>query len=254
MNFKKAILKAPCNNIINGLTTSHLGPPDYQKAIEQHSAYIDALKSCALEVIILDPDENYPDSTFIEDTALLTEQCVIITNPGAVSRKGEVDAVAEELKNHFDIIEYIKEPGTIDAGDVMRVDSHFYIGLSERTNLSGSDQMRSILQKYEYTSSSIALSEMLHLKSGAAYLDNNNLVVTGGMVNKSEFSKFNKLIVPHNEAYAANCILINDKVLIAEGYPETGKLINFAGYDILELDMSEYKKLDGGLSCLSLRF
>jgi dimethylargininase len=254
MDFKKAIVKTPCRNFINGLTTSELGSPDYEKAIEQHSAYIDALKSCALEVFVLNPDENYPDSTFVEDTALLTEKCAVITNPGADSRKGEVGAIAEELSKHFDTVEYIKEPGTVDAGDIMRVDNHFYVGLSDRTDVSGADQMSKILVGYGYFCSTVELSEMLHLKSGVAYLDQNNMVVSGEMVNKPEFAKFNKLVVPPTEEYAANCLLINGTAIIAKGYPATREVINSLGYEILELDMSEFKKLDGGLSCLSLRF
>lgn len=254
MNFKKAIVKLPCRNLIHGLTTSYLGPPVYEKALNQHFAYIEALQSCSLEVIIFEPDEDFPDSTFVEDTALLTDKCAVITNPGAMSRRGEIKAVAHELKNHYDTLEYIKEPGAVDAGDIMMVGNHFYIGLSERTNLSGSDQISKILAGHGYTASTICLSEMLHLKSGAAYLDNNNLVVTGEFVNNPEFEYFNKLVVPDDEQYAANCIFINDRVLIAKGYSETRNLISSSGYDTIELDMSEFQKLDGGLSCLSLRF
>lgn len=254
MHYEKAIVKTPCRNLIHGLTTSDLGPPVYEKALDQHAAYIEALQSCGLEVIIFKPAEDFPDSTFVEDTALLTDKCAVVTNPGAISRRGEIISIAHVLKNHYDTLEYIKEPGTVDAGDIMMVGNHFYIGISERTNSSGSDQISKILAGHGYTASTICLSEMLHLKSGAAYLDNNNLVVTGEFVNNSEFEHFNKLVVPDIEQYAANCIFINEKVLIAKGYPETRNLINSSGYDTIELDMSEFKKLDGGLSCLSLRF
>jgi len=254
MNYEKAIVKTPCINLIHGLTTSDFGPPVYEKALDQHAAYIEALKSCGLEVIILKPDENFPDSTFVEDTALVTNKCAVITNPGAMSRRGEIKSIADELLNHYGSLEYIKDPGTVDAGDIMMVDNHFYIGLSERTNLSGSEQMSEILDKHGYSASTVTLSEMLHLKSGVAYLDNNNLVITGEFVNHPEFEHFNKLIVPDSEQYAANCLLINNKLLIAEGYRETGHLIKSKGYDAIKLDMSEFQKLDGGLSCLSLRF
>ncbi len=254
MGFKKAILRAPCRNFIQGLTTSELGLPDYEKAVDQHSAYTQALESCGLEVITLSPDENYPDSVFVEDTALLTEHCAIITNPGAISRRGEIAAIAEELQRHFDIIKYIDEPGTADAGDILRVDNHFYIGISGRTNSSGADQIINILSEHGYTGSKVNIKKSLHLKSGAAYLGGNNLVVSGEMVNRPEFSKFNKIIIPDEEEYAANCLLINNKVLIAGGYSKARTMIESYDYEIIELDMSEYKKLDGGLSCLSLRF
>ena len=254
MNYEKAIVKTPCRSIIHGLTTSDLGPPVYEKALDQHAAYIEALQSCGLEVIILKPDEEFPDSTFVEDTALLTDKCAVVTNPGAMSRRDEILAITHELKNHYGNLEYIKEPGSVDAGDIMMVDNHFYIGLSGRTNSSGSEQMKNFLAGYGYSASSINISEMLHLKSGIAYLGNNNLLVAGELVENSEFEHFNKLVVPDNEQYASNCLSINDKVIIAKGYSETMNLINSAGYDTIELDMSEFQKLDGGLSCLSLRF
>jgi len=254
MNFKEAIVKTPCRNLIHGLTTSDLGPPVYEKALEQHAAYVEALQSCGLEITIIEPEEDFPDSTFVEDTALLTNKCAIVTNPGALSRRGEIKAITDELINFYDNLEYIKEPGTIDAGDIMMVENHFYIGLSERTSSSGSEQMIKILAAHGHSASTISISEMLHLKSGVASLGNNNLLVTGELINKPEFEQYNKLVVPDNEQYAANGLFINDKVIIAKGYPETRSLINSAGYDTIELNMSEFQKVDGGLSCLSLRF
>jgi dimethylargininase len=254
MDFKKAIVKTPCRNLINGLTTSDLGPPVYEKALDQHAAYIEALQSCGIEVIIIEPDEDFPDSTFVEDTALLTDNCSVVTNPGAMSRRGEIAAIAEELKNHYRNLDYIQEPGTIDAGDILMVENHFYIGMSERTNVSGCDQMIAILSGHGYSASTISISEMLHLKSGIAYLGNNSLLVTGELVGNPEFGSFDKLIVPDNEQYAANCLSINNKVIIAKNHPATKELINSAGYTTVELDMSEFQKIDGGISCLSLRF
>ena len=171
MNYEKAIVKTPCGNLFQGLTTSDLGPPVYEKALDQHAAYIEALQSCGLEVIILEPDEDFPDSTFVEDTALLTDKYAVITNPGAMSRRGEIKAIAHELKNHYENLEYIEEPGTIDAGDIMMVENHFYIGLSERTNIQGAEQLGEILQNYAYTASTIPVKDILHLKSGINYLD-----------------------------------------------------------------------------------
>ena len=158
------------------------------------------------------------------------------------------------MKKHFDVVKYIEEPGTVDAGDIMKAGSHFYIGISARTNSWGADQIIEILTQHGYSASKVEIRETLHLKSGVAYLDDNNLVVTGEMVNKPEFSNFNKIIIPDKEKYAANCLFINNRVLIAKGYGETRNIIRSYGYETIELDMSEYKKLDGGLSCLSLRF
>lgn len=252
--FTDAIVRTPCKNIINGLTSSTEGVPDYLKALTQHKKYIDALKICGLEVTLLPADENFPDSTFVEDVALLTPNCGIITRPGAHSRRKETNSMRRVITDFYDDIEEIKAPGTVDAGDIMMVGSHYYIGLSKRTNAIGANQIIKNLSKCGMTCSTVTMSKMLHLKSGVAYLENNNLVVTGEFTDKPEFKKFNRIKIDDNETYAANCVWINDYVLVAKGYPKAQKSIEQAGYKTIELDMSEFRKLDGGLSCLSLRF
>ena len=252
--FTKAIVRKPGRSLINVITSADLGKPDYQKAIEQHTAYINALKNCGLEVRELPADENYPDSTFVEDVALLTPRCAVITNPGAPSRKGEIISIKEVIREYYKEVEEIHSPGTIEAGDIMMVGSHFYIGLSNRTNANGAEQMISILNKYDMSGSAVKLEKVLHLKTGLAYLENNNLVACGEFLSSPEFKKFNILKIPQEESYAANCVWINNNVLIPEGYPVAKGKITAAGYNVIEVDVSEFRKLDGGLSCLSLRF
>lgn len=252
--FKKAIVRTPSKSLINGLTTASLGQPDYKKALVQHRNYISALQQCGLEVTILEADENFPDSCFVEDVALLTSKCAIITNLGAQSRKGEIVGIKEVLRQFYTNIEEIQSPGTVEAGDIMMVDSHFYIGISERTNKNGAQQMIEILEKYELTSSLVSLEKVLHLKTGLAYLENNNLLACGEFIFKDEFQKFNILEIETDESYAANSIWVNGKVLIPAGFPKAKFIIESAGYQIIEVDVSEFRKLDGGLSCLSLRF
>jgi dimethylargininase len=252
--YTKAIVKIPCKNIVNGLTTANRGKPNYKKALLQHSKYVEALEKCGLEVIILDPDENFPDSTFVEDTALLTPSCAIITNPGASSRKGEIFAIEKVIQKYFKTVEHIKSPGTVDAGDILKTGSHYYIGLSNRTNLIGAHQISAILNNYGMSASTISLNRMLHLKSGVSYLENNNLVVAGEFKEKPEFQNFHLIKIDENESYAANCLWLNEKVLIPKDFPNTRKAIEQAGYETIEVDVSEFRKVDGGLSCLSLRF
>lgn len=252
--FKNAIVRTPGKSYINGLTSAGLGLPNYDLALKQHQNYIEALKNCGLKVKILPPDENFPDSTFVEDTALLTPHCAIITNPGAPSRKGEIISMNITIDNYYSDIEKITAPGTIEAGDIMMVGDHYYIGLSKRTNIKGAEQLISILNKHGMTGSVIRLENVLHLKTGVAYLENNNLAACGEFLTKSEFNKFNIIEIPKEESYAANCIWINDKVVVPKGYPISKQKIVDAGYSILEINVSEFSKLDGGLSCLSLRF
>jgi dimethylargininase len=252
--FTKAIVKTPCKNLASGLSSAGLGKPDYNLALKQHKLYIDALRICGLEVTILPPDDQYPDSTFVEDIAIFTPYCVVITQPGAVSRKGEIAGLREILSLFNKTIEEIQPPGTLDGGDVLMIGSHYFIGLSERTNMEGARQLIRILEKHGMNGSTVSLKNVLHLKSGVAYLGNNTLAAAGEFTSKPEFNRFNIVKIDDDENYAANCIRINKNVLVPEGFPKTVKMIEQAGFTTLAVDVSEFRKLDGGLSCLSLRF
>ena len=252
--FHRAIVRKPCKNMVNGITSANLGPPDFALASRQHDQYIEALLLCGLEVDILPADEEHPDSTFIEDVALLTPRCAIITIPGAVSRKGEAESVIPVIKKYYRDVEFIKAPGTIEPGDIMMAGRHYYIGLSARTNREGAAQMLGILERYGMEGSWVELRDVLHLKTGVAYLEQNNLVAAGEFVSAEAFNQFNIITVGEQEEYAANCIWVNDRVIIPAGYPDTKHKIENCGYQTVEVDVSEFRKLDGGLSCLSLRF
>ncbi len=255
--FQNVIVKKPCSKITEGITSApELGKPDYELALAQHAAYVEALKNCGVKVTELEADERFPDSCFVEDTAVLTRKCAIITNPGAASRNREVEAMIPVIKKFYseDCIEYIKAPGTLEGGDVMMVGDHFYVGRSARTNAEGILQFVEILEKYGLSGSEVKLEKVLHLKTGVNYIENNNMLVTGEFIEKAEFAKYNRYIIPEDEAYAANCIWVNDHVLVPDHYPKTAQMIRDIGYDVITVDTSEYRKIDGGLSCLSLRF
>ena len=253
-SFTRAIVRPPGKSFVEALTTSTLGVPNHELALEQHNAYVAALKRIGLDMLEMEPDERFPDSTFVEDTALLTTECAIITRPGANSRRGETDAIKSVLSDQFTNIEHIHSPGTIDAGDISMVGAHFYIGNSERTNAIGANQMIAILEKYGMTGSIVPIYDMLHLKSGISYIENNNLIVAGEIAEYSGFETLKRIIVDVDELYAANCLWINDHVLVAAGHPKLQSSIESLGYDTIALEMSEFQKADGGLSCLSLRF
>jgi dimethylargininase len=252
--FTSAVVKRPCSNLVNGIRSNDLGAPDFARACRQHDSYITALETCGLSVTILAPDEAFADSTFIEDTCLVTENCVVMTRPGHPARRGETRSVAHAMARLDRPVMEITAPGTLDAGDVMRVDHHFYVGLSDRTNQEGIGQLAKVLGPFGYTVSAIELTSVLHLKTGVSYLENNRLLAWGDFVTRPEFSKFTILAVDDDEAYAANSVWINDRVLVPEGFEKTRALIAAHGYDTLAVDVSEFQKLDGGLSCLSLRF
>ncbi len=240
--------------MIDGLTSLSLGRPDFLKAMEQHNLYVDALRSCGLEVMILEADSQFPDSVFVEDVALCTSECAIVTNPGAPSRNGEKIKISPVLESFYTQVESIESPGNLDAGDVMMVGKHYYIGISERTNIHGAEQLIVFLERYGMTGTMVPLKEMLHLKSGLSYLEQNQLLITCEFINDSTFTDFQKIEVDPDESYAANSLWVNSTVLVPAGFPRTLAKIKQAGYHTLILDMSEFRKLDGGLSCLSLRF
>jgi len=252
--FTNAIVRRPCPEIINGLTSVNLGKPNYQRALTQHLKYTDILKDCGLTIKVLDFDNRFPDSTFIEDIALCTKKFSIVTNPGALSRKGETDGINQILKLFYENIEEISAPGSLEAGDVMMVEDRFFIGISNRTNIEGADQLIKMLGKYNMSGIKVPLEKMLHLKSGASYLENNNVLLSGEFINNNLFGGFNRILVDEDEGYAANSLWINGKVLVPEGFPRTREKIEKAGYVTIPLDVSEFRKIDGGLSCLSLRF
>jgi len=254
MTFAKAIVRTPGRSMVNGLTSSGLGAPDYDKALVQHEAYIRALEECGLDVTVLPADEAFPDSTFVEDAALLTPHCAVITNPGAPSRRGEAVAIRDVVRQFFDQVEEITDPGTLDAGDVMMVGDHYFIGRSDRTNDAGAAQLIAILESNGMTGSVVRLETVLHLKSGVGYLENRKLLVSGEFVSREEFRDFAPIVIDDDECYAANSLWVNGTVLTPAGYPKAKALIEAAGYRTLVLDVSEFRKLDGGLSCLSLRF
>jgi len=253
--FKNAIVRRPGRSLVNGITsTSELGKPDYGLAIKQHDAYIEALRFCGVEVTVLQADERFPDSCFVEDVVVCTKKFAMIAKPGASSRRGEEKEIIKVIKKIYNKIEYIKEPGTLEGGDVMMVKDHFYIGLSKRTSREGAKQLIKTLEKYGMSGLVVEMSEMLHLKSGLVYLGDSVLIAAGEFINKVEFKNFNKILVDEDETYSANCIRVNDYVLVPAGYPKTKEKIENAGFKTIVIDTSEYRKLNGGLSCLSLRF
>jgi dimethylargininase len=259
----RAIVRPPGASFVYGLTSAELGAPDPARALEQHAAYCEALEACGLKLTRLDADERFPDSTFVEDTALIlwgaADHAAVLTRPGASSRAGEVDSIAAALSRLFpsEQLHSIRESGTLDGGDVCETDDHFFIGVSERTNEAGARQLAELVAAYGYSSSLVdirGVKGILHLKSGLAYLSDNRLVVIDSLANHEAFRGYELVRVNASEEYAANCVRVNDRVLVAAGFPQFERTLQALGYDTIALEMSEFQKLDGGLSCLSLRF
>jgi dimethylargininase len=250
--FTHAIVREPGKNFAQGITTAKLGEPDYDKMVHQHQAYIQALESLGLEVIVLNAEPDYPDAYFVEDVAVVSPEIAVITNPGAQARKGEQDSI-EPVLAQFRPTVRIQAPGTVDGGDVLMVGRHFYIGVSERTNLEGATQLGHILENYGNTWTPVEVAAGLHLKSGVNYVGKGILLVSESFDKREVFKGYTKILVPTYEAYAANTLWINDHLIMPLGFPETKKRLADIGLPIIELDASEAQKMDGGLTCMSLR-
>lgn len=256
--FTKAIVRPPARNFADGLTTVDLGVPDVSLALTQHAAYCQALERNGCVITTLPADDRYPDSTFVEDTALiLPERGAILTRPGAASRAGEVSAIRPAIERHFPDTPRIEAPGTLDAGDVCEAGNHVFIGISHRTNEEGARQLSEWLSGFGVTASTVdirSIGEILHLKSGVVAIDERRLVATRALAAHAAFADYEVICVPDGEEYAANCVRVNDVVFVAAGFPGTHELLRELGYQLEVLDMSEFARMDGGLSCLSLRF
>jgi len=257
MPFSRAVVCAPATSYAQGLTSSAaLGPPDVRRALGQHREYCRALEQCGLEITALTPDERYPDGTFVEDTAVVAGRVAVVTRPGAESRVGEVSAVAAVLGRLTPKLEKIAAPGTLDGGDVCQLEEHFLIGISARTNGAGAAQLTEILVRHGYTAATVDIrnhAKLLHLKSGMAYLGDKRCVVAADFPQVDALDGFTLLRVDAAEAYAANCLRINDEIVLPLGYPRIASRLRELGYSVRALDVSEFRKMDGGLSCLSIR-
>ena len=250
--FSHAITRIPGPDYSQGLTTSTLAAPDLALTLAQHEAYVRCLESLGLTVTVLPAAPGFPDACFVEDTAVVVREIAVITRPGAPSRQGEVDSMIRPLSEHRPLAR-IEAPGTLDGGDILQVGRRFFIGVSDRTNEHGARQLESILAGHGYQSALIDVAAGLHLKSSLNYVGKNTMLVTHDFAEHPAIEDFQRIICPEGEEYAANTLLVNETLIMPSGYPRTKALLAPLGLPIVELDTSEYRKMDGGLTCLSLR-
>lgn len=252
-HFTRAIARQPGSNFAQGLTTAYLGVPDLNKMLVQHQAYVETLRTLGLTVTVLEPLVDFPDAYFVEDVAVVLPEVAVITRPGAPSRQGEAASIEPVLARHRPLV-FIESPGTLEGGDVLLAGERFFIGLSERTNQTGAEQLGQIVKEYGYNWTAVPLPGGLHLKSSVTYIGDNILLVTAGLADQLAFADFQKVIVDAAETYAANSLLVNDHLIMPQGYPGLYRRLSGLGRTIIELDVSEARKMDGGLTCMSLRF
>lgn len=251
--FKNALVRKPSESISRAISSRGIAP-NYLKVCEEHKKYVEALNLCGLEVNILGSLEDFPDSIFIEDPALIYNHVCIILKPGTHSRFGESKALEKDVTNRFNEVLFI-DNGNIEGGDVLRIKDHFIIGLSERTNETGAKELS---EKLNFLGASSEISNtpqgVLHFKSDCSLVDEETILITKKMKNTRIFSKSYRIIeVPDGEELAANTIRVNDSLLIPSGFKKTEDLLS-KYYNLKIMKVTEISKVDAGLSCMSLRW
>lgn len=251
--FTYALTRKPAENFHQGLTTSLLGRPEYARIMGQHDAYVKTLSALGLKVIELDAQPEFPDAYFVEDTAVVTPRVAVIARPGAASRRGEEKTIEPVLASYRPV-EPIRSPGTVDGGDVLMVGNRFFIGVSDRTNRAGAEQLSAILRQYGHETTLLAVGAGLHLKSSLNVVGENTLLTTAAFADLDLLREYHRIVLTETETYAANTLWLNDHLIMPRGFPDTRQKLEKLGLPIVELDVSEVEKMDGGLTCLSIRF
>ncbi|MGC8895321.1 MAG: dimethylarginine dimethylaminohydrolase family protein [Candidatus Bathyarchaeia archaeon] len=252
LTVKHAIVR-PVPNSYDHCVRTNVEKIDVALAKKQHTEYCKALENLGLKLIWVKGDDTLPDSCFVEDTAIIIGEKAIICNMKVKSRAREVIEVAkvlEKLKETY----YIKPPATIDGGDVLKVENKIFVGISERTNMQAVHQLKKILNNSDVEVVPVKVKNVLHLKSACTYLRNNHVILSKGHFDVNLLRGYEKILVPKEEAYAADCLAIDGTVLMAKGYPRTKKMIEVAGFSVKEMEISEFRKGEGALTCLSILF
>lgn len=253
--FTRAIVREIPSSFANALSATPPDPPiDVALAREQHAAYVRALEHCGLAVTVLSADEACPDCVFVEDTAVVLGGGALITRPGAPSRRAETPPIAAALDAFLDVA-HMTEPATLDGGDVLRVASNVFVGRSARTNAAGIAQLSAAMKRWGLDVVAIDLPpDVLHLKCVVTRLGGNRILLAAGSIEPEVFGNVHVVHVPRDEAYAANCVAIDDHVLVAEGFWRTRQELQRIGLAVHEVPCSEVRKADGSLTCQSIIF
>ena len=240
---------------INRCELTHLTrePIDYERACTQHEQYEEALRLLGMEVVSLDEEPDLPDSVFVEDVALVLDECAIMLNPGASSRRPEVASVEKALMPYREIFR-VQPPGTVDGGDILTVGRTVYIGLSSRSTENAIDQIKAILGPRNYRVQAVNVTGCLHLKSAVTQVSQNTLLINPEWVSKDNFPGMQFIEVDLSEPYAANVVLVGDTIIYPSSFPKTQVKLKAAGIRMLNVDADELAKAEGAVTCCSLIF
>jgi dimethylargininase len=253
--FTHAIVRAPSRSIVRGLRAVDTCDPDLDRFNQHHEAYVTALASTGAIVTELEALEAFPDSVFIEDTALCLAQGAIVLRPGAPSRLGEAAAIAPTLSDFYREVIPIEGPGFIEGGDILTTEREILVGRSSRTDADGVEELRRLTGRWGYTLREVNTPPgVLHFKTDCSLLDEETILATQRLSASGCFAGYRVIHTAEGEEASANSIRFNELLVMPAGFPRTAETLSLAGYEVREIGNSEAAKLDGGMSCLSLRF
>lgn len=249
-----ALTHLPSPRLDSGLRT-HIArvAVDYDTALRQHAAYCQMLRDCGARVVTLDVNRDWPDSTFIEDTAVVLDEVAVLASMGTEARRGEPDGIERELKTHREVVR-IEPPATFEGGDVLRVGRTLLVGVSSRTNVPGVHALEAAVKPYGYQVLPVPVSRCLHLKSACTALPDGRLLVNPAWLDTTALRPFDVVAIPEAEPWAANTMTIGETICLADGHVQTAELLRQRGFAVRTVQVSEFAKVEGGVTCLSLRF
>ena len=233
------------------LTHIERTPIDVDIARAQHHQYVHVLQELGCEVIELPAEPDLPDSVFVEDTAFILPEVAVITRPGADSRKPETESIISALAPHINLV-YVREPATIDGGDVLVLGKNIYVGLSTRSNPEAIDQLNELLKEHGYAVRGVEMHDCLHLKTAVTCVDDKTLLINKNWVDTHHFENFNLIEVDLSEPFAANCLPIGETIIFPTEFPKTRAKLEERGYRVVTIDVSELAKAEGAVTCCSL--
>lgn len=249
-----AITRGVSPAIVNcELTFVARAPIDYAKAVEQHRAYEALLKSFGAKILSLPAEPALADSMFVEDPAIVLDELAVIFTLGTESRRAEASSIAKAL-SPFRELHYVNLPGTVEGGDILRIGKQLFAGLSKRTNAEGIRQLRSIVEKYQYSVTEVQVTGCLHLKSAVTSVGRNTLLANRGWFDASRMSGYQWIDVDEQEPHAANVLAFDNSVILPASFPLTRARLEARGFEVTPLDISELQKAESGLTCSSLLF
>jgi dimethylargininase len=253
--FTRAVTRLPAQSIVDGLRAEDIGNPDHEQMLKDHAHYVATLKQAGARVTELAALEAYPDSVFVEDVALCLPEVAIMMRPGAPSRLGEVAQMTPVLRDLYEQVVEIEGPGFIEGGDILTTASEILVGRSARTDQAGIAELAQIVAQWGYRLREVATpAGVLHFKTDCSLLDAETILSTRRLDASGCFEAYRVIHTAEGEEAAANSIRYNQLVLLPAGFPRTLESLQQAGYEVREINNSECAKLDGGMSCLSLRF